>query len=891
MRDLLALRDLEPPMGDTAGRPTFATTRAVWTNARTGEVGAPPRRIVHVRVLNLHGAATLGRLGLRRAPGFHKCGSFADLDYVTAFTVRVWDGAAWRAVLDVADAPDPGEATHWIDLPHVTASAVAIEVRRCDGDGWWPSWNLVSGAFRLDAAPGTPLPAPAPRDERLLRAAARGGDLGRSLSDADDSLTDVDGVRGRVDELLGRVDGVRGDVDGLLGDVDGVRGRVDGMRADVDGSPADVDGMRAGFDGGEHRLRAGRVAVGFARSRAALTTFALDADDRFGGVDGASSAPNLLRTAPGVVFQGPTLAPVGAAPVLATARRGAAAGAAEALPDGMRYTLDAGGQRYTLTWTLGADGALALHAVREADAEARAHVSSAWTLALDPRVSPAHVVAALWTETGADGVARSREAETGLVPAPLWLDVPRMGRLRVEADGDVLLRADVHRSDDRTTLEIKVGERPQPEGDYVLPAGRFEATVRFRLDDLGVPLRADAPSSVRRAVERCALTALTYRPDTGTLTNNGASMHCPLCMDAWAATATRLPDVLPGVRADEVLRTSLERWLHGAPGYASGTLVQRGRRHAVEDEYLMTSAAALLGLADYLDARAATDPDGARVWLAAHAGPIADALRAMRGRDVDGDGLVESVYRTGISGTQQWSTNWFDVLSFGYKDAFSNALLYPALVRLAARLPALGAPDLARIDGDGCDTLDAWAARLRAAFVPAFFNPETGWLAGWRCRAGRLHDHAFLFVSGAAVTGGLLDDDLARDVMTRLHAEYVRTPLPDASLGLPGNLWSVPDADRSDILQGYPLGYYQNGGLTHSQARHFVGALYRVGMTAEADALLERLCDGLAEARVYGGVRSGLDWRYHDGRPCGYEGLLTDQFAVVGLALERWGAP
>ena len=250
-----------------------------------------------------------------------------------------------------------------------------------------------------------------------------------------------------------------------------------------------------------------------------------------------------------------------------------------------------------------------------------------------------------------------------------------------------------------------------------------------------------------------------------------------------------------------------------------------------------------------------------------------------------------------MSGTGQWSTNWFDVLSFGYKDAFSNALLHPALVRLDALVRALGAPGLATLTGgpsgdvSGAETLADWAARLRRSYAPTFLNPETGWIAGWRCAEGHLHDYAFLCVSGAAVTGGLLDDALARDVMARLYAEHRRTPLPDAALGLPGMLWPVPDADRADILQGYPLGYYQNGGLTHAQARHYLGGLYAAGMTAEADALLERLCAGLADARVYGGVRSGLDWRYRDGRPCGYEGLLTDQFAVVGLALERWGAP
>jgi hypothetical protein len=255
----------------------------------------------------------------------------------------------------------------------------------------------------------------------------------------------------------------------------------------------------------------------------------------------------------------------------------------------------------------------------------------------------------------------------------------------------------------------------------------------------------------------------------------------------------------------------------------------------------------------------------------------------MRARDLDDDGLIESPYRTGVSGTGQWSTCWFDVVSYGWKDAFSNALLYPALIRLARTLPVLGHASLA-------EGLDAWAERLRANYLPTFFHEETGWLAGWRCKEDRLHDYAFLAPNGAAITGGLIDDDQARTIMERLWEEARRVNMPDPYLGLPGNLWPIPDEDLADIMQGYPLGYYQNGGRTHSQARHFVAALYRVGMMREGDYLLSRLCKGLADAAVYGGCRSGLDWRYWDGRPCGYEGLLTDQFGVLNVALARYGA-
>ncbi|HRJ48210.1 MAG TPA: hypothetical protein PKY38_12680, partial [Opitutaceae bacterium] len=158
-----------------------------------------------------------------------------------------------------------------------------------------------------------------------------------------------------------------------------------------------------------------------------------------------------------------------------------------------------------------------------------------------------------------------------------------------------------------------------------------------------------------------------------------------------------------------------------------------------------------------------------------------------------------------------------------------------------------------------------------------------------RCREDKLHDHAFLAVNGAAITGGLVPAPLAREICERLLREMARVGVPPATHGLPGNLWPIPDEDRADIIQGYPMGYYQNGGRTHAQARHFVMALYRCGLTAEADRLLQELCTGLAEARVFGGNQSGVDWRDWDDRPCGYEGLLTDQFGVLEAVFARYG--
>jgi hypothetical protein len=326
----------------------------------------------------------------------------------------------------------------------------------------------------------------------------------------------------------------------------------------------------------------------------------------------------------------------------------------------------------------------------------------------------------------------------------------------------------------------------------------------------------------------------------------------------------------------ELVRESLQRWLDMAPGYASGPMLDSKGYHLAEDEYIMTGTAALLGMADFLEVI------GTEAWLRDFAPQIRKQLDLMKGRDIDDDGLVESTYRTGVSGSGDWSTCWFDVISFGWKCAFSNALLYEALTRLPEQFRRLGQPELA-------NGLEEWAAKLKKAFLPTFYNEETGWLAGWRCKEGKLHDYAFIFVNGCAVnTQGLIEPKLARSMMEKLWHETKRVGLPSYRLGLPGNLWKVPDEDMVSIMHGVSMGYYANGGLTLSQSRHFVKGLFTVGMIDEGNAMLHGLCESLADGTAFSGLNSGVDWRFWDGWPCGYEGLLADQFGIVITALEKY---
>lgn len=61
---------------------------------------------------------------------------------------------------------------------------------------------------------------------------------------------------------------------------------------------------------------------------------------------------------------------------------------------------------------------------------------------------------------------------------------------------------------------------------------------------------------------------------------------------------------------------------------------------------------------------------------------------------------------------------------------------------------------------------------MQANYLKTFLNPATGRIAGWKCAEGKLHDHAFLYVAGAAVAGGLVDSERRRCANSALIAGW-----------------------------------------------------------------------------------------------------------------------
>lgn len=513
-----------------------------------------------------------------------------------------------------------------------------------------------------------------------------------------------------------------------------------------------------------------------------------------------------------------------------------------------------------LVWTMMADG-MRLDVERTVPETRYALFDSVWATVFDSRVTP--------VSTLGDSL---KHGETGHVQTPCLLHSPRGGNFMLQQNGDIgTWRYDAIRPLNVTCAEWQIGHSAQPNGSYLLEAGTHHNQLEWKLDSAKSVLSDGAPLSVKNAVDRCLPTAFAYRPDASTLSNNSTSIHCYFCLEFWIQLTKAFPSV-HGLPTEAFLNETLTRWLTGGASYASGA--NPDTDDVFDKEYTHSMSSPLFALSEYLLM------PGHEAWETSMMPAILKKLDLLESLDLEGDGLIVSRHRRGISGEHQWSSNWWDVISFGWKDAFVNASIYPMLLNMGQVFERRGEAALA-------DKMNGWAARMKEAYHATFWNPDTGWYGGWRDQDGVLHDHGFLFVNGAAAHYGLVPEELIKPMMRSMY-EKLEALKPPYHLGLPGNLQLIPDSDLAEVMHGRPYGWYQNGGLTHSQSKHFLAGLYAAGLRLEGDKLLEKLALGLAEGLVFNGLETGVDWRHWNGSPSGYEGVLVDQFGLLAVMQNRW---
>jgi len=292
--------------------------------------------------------------------------------------------------------------------------------------------------------------------------------------------------------------------------------------------------------------------------------------------------------------------------------------------------------------------------------------------------------------------------------------------------------------------------------------------------------------------------------------------------------------------------------------------------------------AVLIGASCYV--KASGDMD----WLEKRIGRLEFLSQYMEKRDVDGDGLIESK-QSGNSGSRpprDPDCAW-DCYVTGHKNAYVNTLAYRAWLGLADLEGRLGRGEQER-------RYRQWAARLKASFYAAFYNPETGWLGLWRSRDGMLHDIHSDVPTSFAVNYGVIETAKGKAMLERYWTAIEKTGFKRFDLGVPVNLQPIP---REEMEVYFEFKQFLNGGCCVSNTSYLLNALYIAGMTRQADTILDAMLKRQSEGAFAngGGFQNGFvdrmgagaevfDW---SGNPAGYEGHLVYCWAFLHSMLLR----
>jgi hypothetical protein len=461
----------------------------------------------------------------------------------------------------------------------------------------------------------------------------------------------------------------------------------------------------------------------------------------------------------------------------------------------------------------------------------------------------------------------------GVVALPLFFVGSGNGCLRCRLlDGrpeDLHLQTESYQRHACRTAGLVLAPVPDAGDPLVLPAGTRRAALELSLADLE-PARPHAAAALSPGVQRCWASVFTsFRPEFGGFSNNATSTHCHVNQHVGPDLAVFTGKPKDGPDPVALARFGVERAVLDGGGYGYHRSL-----YLDSDPILIAAVGRLHQLA----------PD--RGWLARIRPGLAEATERMLG-NLGKEGLVCCRSLSGNSGSYRWSSNAMDVVGFGHLDAYVNAWCYRGFRNAAALFKTLGDPSRSGRAGDA-------AASIRAEFTGHLLNPDTGWVAGWKSRDGRLHDFAFLWINGVACAFGLLEPVVARRALRRLEALRERIgPRIGGYMGLPLNLWPIHRADHMlpRIAPGTTPTFetYTDGSLCAGTSGYYLRALSIHGLKDQARRLAAELDAGFADGQLHG--RYGLDGaEFHtwDGLESGYEGTFGPSFLpLYAIAVEQ----
>ena len=260
--------------------------------------------------------------------------------------------------------------------------------------------------------------------------------------------------------------------------------------------------------------------------------------------------------------------------------------------------------------------------------------------------------------------------------------------------------------------------------------------------------------------------------------------------------------------------------------------------------------------------------------------------------DKDGDGLIEVPFPGDCMEQEKEvgyrQSNWWDNFAFGHKDIYFNCLCHRALREFSELLRKL------KMDKEA-EKYEAQLQKFRTSFYNTFYNPETTLLAGWVSRNGKKHDYMFTFAVSMAIDEGLIDENEGKRMLLILLDEMKKEGYGDLRYGIPGNVKPVDPVDTYDWAPMMAWGQYENGGLCGMNGFHFLTAMYKVGLSEEADAIFKAILNTFENEFTHSGLMPGYvqscDWRTKEGHPCGYNYLADNYYFLLAAYTGKGKVP
>jgi len=441
------------------------------------------------------------------------------------------------------------------------------------------------------------------------------------------------------------------------------------------------------------------------------------------------------------------------------------------------------------------------------------------------------------------------------------------------------------------TIDYKPGElKLRFLCDGTFPSGSM-LTMRFRPIELNNPegINPGIWRQIRRPYlnnwQPCGTWA--GKESSMVLANNVLSDPASCSLWCYAEPMLFLYEPVSGIDLRPLLKHSLDYWLDTGVS-AQGHVNAFGKMY---DLYVMTGASLLIAAWDYWVI--SNDVN----WLNKRLGVLHLMADYLLRRDIDNDGLIESIHSGNAGGLRDpdRADIWFEMMHFGHKNTWTNALSYRAFLCMAEMLDAVG-------QSKGAKYYRHRAANLREAFVKQFISKENGWFVSWISQDGQIHDYCHTFINGLAVAYGIVSPQQGRKIMSRVVEKSKSIGFKNWHLGIPGNL--IP-CRKEDLIgprigiDGSPIkdGFYWPDDLTEETAfgnRYPNGTIHPplvwpyllglqvVGLDKEADRILNAMIESAKEGLFQNGIvnvgYSGAEHFYFNGNTCGYEGYLPESF-------------